>query len=134
MNLFISYSPEETRFLLEIGEKHITRNVHNFFHGLDVHKLEHFKKKKLSKKDIVRDFEYILVEKGKVGVVKNNKVVKILQDNDCFGVLHTFLKEDYILLALEESEVTFFGIGSYKEAYENILRCVAKKLNGKILI
>jgi hypothetical protein len=80
MNLFTTYTTEETKFLLSLTDKKFTRNVHPIFLGVDTNKLSHFYNKSFPKKEIIKDFEFIIVNKGKIGVVKNRKVVKVLKE------------------------------------------------------
>lgn len=134
MNLFTTYTTEETKFLLSLTDKKFTRNVHPIFLGVDTNKLSHFYNKSFPKKEIIKDFEFIIVNKGKIGVVKNRKVVKVLKENDVFGILKYFLNEDYILLTMDDCEITFFGIGECEEIKNNLLVYLSKQIKDKIII
>jgi len=133
-NLFTTYTKEEIKFLLSLTDKKFTRNIHPILEGVDIHKLSHYYNKKVPKKEIIKEFEFVIVNKGKVGVVKNAKIVKILKENEIFGILKNFTDEDYILLTLEESEITFFGIGKCEEIKNNLLKYVANKIKDKLII
>jgi hypothetical protein len=134
MNLFTSYTPEETKFLLSLTDKKFTRNVHPILLGVNTHKLSHFYNKTLPKKEIIKEFEFIIVNKGKVGVIKNGKIIKTLKENDIFGILKNFLNEEYILLTLENCNITFFGIGECEEIKNNLLTYLSKQIKNKIII
>lgn len=134
MNLFTTYTNEETKLLLEIGDRSFRRKINSLFNGVNINELDHFYRKKIIKKEVITSFEFVFVENGKVGVVKDGKIIKILNENDCFGLLNVFLKEDYVLLALEDSEITFFGIGKNIAMYKNIMEYFAKKIKDTIVI
>ena len=135
MNLFTTYTKEETETLLKIGRKKsfATKKI-PLFQGVNINKLDHFEKKNIKKKEIIKDFEFIFVESGKIGVIKNGKIIKILTENELFGILNLFLNEEYILLALEESKIICFGIGEDIQIYHNLLEYVSTKIKGKIII
>jgi len=133
-NLFTTYTKEEIKFLLSLTDKKFTRNLHPILEGIDIHKLSHFYHKKVPKKEILKEFEFIIINKGKIGVVKNGKIVRILKENEIFGILKNFTDEDYILLSLEESEITFFGIGKCEEIKNNLLRYLANKIKNTLII
>ena len=135
MNLFTTYTKEEIKFLKEIVEKERGEVLKvKLFTGLKKEKdFLYFKEKIITKKEILSDFDFVYVKKGKLGVVKDNKIVKILKEKDCFGFLNVFLSEKYLLVALEESDIILFNVNS-KEGIENILSCVAEKVKDKILI
>ncbi|GAB6045844.1 hypothetical protein JCM11957_14420 [Caminibacter profundus] len=134
MNLFTTYTNEETKFLLEIGDRSFPRKINSLFNGVNINELDHFYRKKIIKKEVITNFEFVFVESGKVGVVKDGKIIKILNENDCFGLLNVFLKEDYVLLVLEDSEITFFGIGKNIAMYKNIMEYFVKKIKDTIVI
>jgi len=134
VNLFTTYTNEETKLLLEIGDRSFRRKINSLFNGVNINELDHFYRKKIIKKEVITSFEFVFVENGKVGVVKDGKIIKILNENDCFGLLNVFLKEDYVLLALEDSEITFFGIGKNIAMYKNIMEYFAKKIKDTIVI
>ena len=134
MNLFTTYTSEETKILLSLTDKKFTRNVHPILLGIDTHKLSHFYNKTFPKKELIKEFEFIIVNKGKVGVIKNGKIVKTLQKNDIFGILKNFLDEEYILLTLEDCNITFFGIGECEEIKNNLLSYLAKYIKNKVII
>ena len=133
MNLFTTYTPEETKFLLSLENIKFSREKHPLFVEIDIHKLKKFYKKRVEKKEIIKEFDFVLVEKGKIGVVKNSKVVRVLEKGDCF-ISKVFLDEDVLLLGMQDSEVVFFSVGEDKEIYENILKCIAGKMKNKILL
>jgi len=134
VNLFTTYTNEETKLLLEIGDRSFRRKINSLFNGVNINELDHFYRKKIIKKEVITSFEFVFVENGKVGVVKDGKIIKILNENDCFGLLNVFLKEDYVLLALEDSEITFFGIGKNIAMYKNIMEYFAKKIKDTIVM
>lgn len=134
LNLFTEYNKKETKFLLNLTDKKFTREVHPILKGVDIHKLSHFYNKKFQKKELIKEYEFIIVNKGKVGVVKNGKIIKILNKGDVFGLMKNFANEDFILLTLEESEILHFGIGKCEEIKENLLNYVASKIKNKLII
>jgi len=134
MNLFTTYTKEEIKFLQEIINKKIKKIKNNsIFMGLKKDDFSHFHEKKVSKKEIIEKFDFIYIKKGKIGVIKNGKIIKVLQENDCFGFLNVFANEEFLLIGVEESEVIFFGIKNFK-VMENILYCVAREIREKVLI
>ena len=135
MNLFTTYTKEETETLLKIGrKKSFAIKKIPLFQGVNINKLDHFEKKSIKKKEIIKDFEFIFVESGKIGVVKNGKIIKILTKYELFGILNLFLNEEYMLLALEESKIICFGIGEDIQIYRNLLEYVSTKIKGKVII
>jgi len=134
MNLFTTYTKEETKFLLEIGNKSFPSKKNNFFTGIDTSKLSHFKRKTVEKKDTIENFEFIFIQSGRIAVVKNKQIIKILKKNECFGFLNTFLHEQYNLIALEKSEIILFGLGENIDIYKKIMECIAKDIKDKLII
>jgi len=136
MNLFTKYSEEETKFLLSLTDKKLTRErVHPILLCVDTHKLSHFYRKKFNKKEIIKKYEFLIVNKGRIAVVKNGKIVRTLKKDDVFGILTTFINEEYTLLVLEDnSEVTLFGIGKCEEIKINLLKYLAEQVKDKIII
>jgi len=134
MNLFTTYSKEEIQFLQEIvNENSKQLKSMSIFSGLKKDDFSHFYEKKISKKEIVEKFDFIYVKNGKIGVIKNGKVVKVLKKNNCFGFLNVFSNDKFILIGAEDSEIILFGIKDFR-VMENILYCVAKEIKGKVLI
>jgi len=134
MNLFTTYTKEEIKFLQEVISKKINKKINNsILAGLNKDDFSHFYEKSILKKEIVEKFDFIYVKKGKIGVIKNGKIVKILKENDCFGFLNVFANEKFILIGAEESDVILFGIKNFT-VMENILYCVAKEIKEKVLI
>ena len=136
MNLFTKYSEEETKFLLSLTDKKINREGnHPIFLCVDTHKLSHFYKRKFNKKEIIKEYELFIVNRGKIAVVKNGKIVRTLKKDDVFGILKTFTNEEYTLLVLEDnSEVTLFGIGKCEEIKNNLLKYFANFVKDKVII
>jgi len=134
MNLFTTYTKEEIKFLQEIINKKMKRiKVNSLFVGLKKDDFSHFHEKKVSKKEIVEKFDFIYIKKGKIGVIQNGKIIKVLKADDCFGFLNVFANEEFVLIGVEESEIVLFGIKTQK-GMENILYCVAKEIKDKVLI
>ena len=134
MNLFTTYTKEEIKFLQDIVNKNSKcLKSMPMFSGLKKDDFSHFHEKRVSKKEIVEQFDFIYVKKGKIGVIKNGKIVKVLKESDCFGFLNVFSNEKFVLIGAEESEVILFGIKDFK-VMESILYCVAKEIKGKVLI
>ena len=136
MNLFTQYTQEETKFLLSLTDKKITREgVHPILLCVDTHNLSHFYKKKFNKKEIIKEYEFFIVNSGKIAVVKNGKIVRTLKKDDVFGLLNTFANKEFTLLVLEDnSEVTLFGIGKCEEIKINLLRYFAEQVKDKVII
>jgi len=136
MNLFTKYSEEETKFLLSLTDKKLTRERgHPILLCVDTHKLSHFYKKNFNKKEIIKKYEFLIVNKGRIAVVKNGKIVRTLKKDDVFGILTTFINEEYTLLVLEDnSEVTLFGIGKCEEIKINLLKYLAEQVKDKVII
>jgi len=134
MNLFTTYTKEEIKFLQEIvNENSKQLKSMSIFSGLKKEDFSHFYEKSISKKEIVEKFDFIYVKKGKIGVIKNGKIVKVLKENDCFGFLNVFANEEFVLIGAEDSEIILFGIKDFR-VMENILYCVAKEIKQKVLI
>jgi len=134
MNLFTSYTKEEIKFLQEIVSNNIKKIKNNsIFMGLNKDDFSHFHEKRVLKKEIIEKFDFIYVKKGKIGVIQNGKIVKVLKENECFGFLNVFSNQKSVLIGAEESEVVLFGIKTEK-VMENILYCVAKEIKNKVLI
>ena len=134
MNLFTTYTKEEIKFLQEVINKKIKKIKHSsIFIGLNKDDFSHFQEKKISKKEIINKFDFVYVKKGKIGVIQNGKIVRILKEDECFGFLNVFANEEFVLIGVEESEIVLFGIKTQK-TMENILYCVAKEIKGKVLI
>ena len=127
MNLFVSYTPDETKFLLEIENKKIEIK-HNLFRGVNKEKLAYFKQETVEKKEIIEEFDFIFIKKGKLGVIEKGKIIKILKENECFGYLKKFLDKEYILIALEKSEIIKFDIGEDIELTKNLLRYISERV------
>jgi len=137
MNLFTKYTEEETKFLLTLRDKKLTREggTHPILLCVDTHKLSHFYRKTFNKKEVIREYEFLIVNRGKIAVVKNGKILKTLQVDDVFGLLKTFANEEYTLLVLEDnSEVTLFGIGKSEEIKINLLKYFADNVKDKVVI
>jgi len=136
MNLFTKYTQEETKFLLSLTDKKLTREgIHPILLCVDTHKLSYFYKKKFNKKEIIKEYEFFIVNKGKIAVVKNGKIVRTLKKDDVFGLLKTFTNEEYTLLVLEDnSEVTLFGIGKCEEIKINLLKYLAEQVKDKFIM
>ena len=134
MNLFTTYTKEEIKFLQEVINKKMKKTKKSsIFAGLNKDDFSHFQEKKISKKEMINNFEFIYVKKGKIGIIQNGKIAQVLKEEDCFGFLNVFANEKFILIGAEESEVVLFGIKTQK-AMENILYWVAKEVKGKVLI
>jgi len=131
MNLFTTYTKEEIKFLQEIIKKKI--NNDSILMGLNIDDFSYFQEKKILKKEMIEKFDFIYVKKGKIGVIQNGKIVKILKEGACFGFLNVFANERFVLIGAEESEIILFGIKDFK-AMENILYCFAKEIKEKVLI
>ncbi len=125
MNLFTSYTPEETKFLLEVVQKKIEIK-HDIFTGVNKDKIGYFKQIRLSKKEVIKDYDFVFVKKGKLGVISGGKVVKTLKEGECFGYAKKFLGEEYVLLVMENSEVVLFDIGEDVILAKNLLKYVSK--------
>ena len=106
MNLFVSYTIEETKFLLEIANKKIEIK-HDIFTGVNRDKMGYYKMQKILKKEIIKNYDFIFIKKGKIAVIENGKIIKTIKDGHCFGFSKKYLDKTYTLLALEESEVVF---------------------------
>jgi len=134
MNLFTTYTKEEIKFLQEVINKKIKKIKKNpIFTGLNKDDFSHFHEKKVSKKEMISKFDFVYVKKGKIGIIQNGKIVKVLKEDECFGFLNLFSTEKFILIGVEESEVVLFGVKTQK-AMENILYWVAEEIKGKVLI
>jgi len=134
MNLFVTYTPEEIKFLKSLMIKDV-KDLNNLllFKDLKKEDFSYLEEKKLAKKEIINKFDFIYVKKGRIGVVKNSKIVKILRKDNCFGFLKVFNNEEFVLVSIEESEVLFFNVET-KKGMEKILNCVAKEIKDKVLI
>ncbi len=125
MNLFTSYTPEETKFLLEVIQKKIEID-HDIFTGVNKDKMKYFRIKRFNKKDFIKEYDFVFVKKGKIGVISGGKVIRVLKDKDCFGYAKKFLGKDYTLLAMEDSETVMFDIGEDVTLALNLLKYVTK--------
>ena len=134
MNLFVTYTPEEIKFLKSLMIKDV-KDLNNLllFKDLKKEDFSYLEEKKLAKKEIINKFDFIYVKKGRIGVVKNSKIVKILRKDNCFGFLKVFNNEEFVLISIEESEVLLFNVET-KKGIEKILNCVAKEIKNKVLI
>jgi len=134
MNLFVTYTPEEIKFLKSLMIKDV-KDLNNLllFKDLKKEDFSYLEEKKLAKKEIINKFDFIYVKKGRIGVVKNSKIVKILRKDNCFGFLKVFNNEEFVLISIEESEVLLFNVET-KRGMEKILNCVAKEIKNKVLI
>ena len=128
MNLFVSYTIEETKFLLEIANKKIEIK-HDIFTGVNKDKMVYYKMQKILKKEIIKNYDFIFVKKGKIAVIENGKIIKTIKDEHCFGFSKKYLDKTYTLLALEESEVVLFDIGEDIVLAQNLLKYLAKHAN-----
>jgi hypothetical protein len=133
MNLFVSYTPEETSFLLEVAQKKIEIK-HDIFSGADKEKMGYFKIQRFSRKDMIHNYDFVFVKSGKLGVVFNGKVVKTLKEGECFGYAKKFLGKDYVLLVMEESEVVMFDIGNDVVLAKNLLKYVSERIKNCTII
>ena len=134
MNLFTKYSEEETKFLLSLTNKTFSNKTIPILSGVDIEKLTNFYTKYFQKRDLIKEYEFIIVNSGKVGVIKNAKIVKILKKGDVFGFLKVFLNEDYTLLVLEKSDITFFSLGEDVKIRDNLFKYLINKLKNKVII
>jgi len=128
MNLFTSYTPEETKFLLEVAQKKIEIQ-HDIFTGAKRDKMKYFRIKRFNKKDFIKEYDFVFVKKGKIGVISGGKVIRVLKDKDCFGYAKKFLGKDYTLLAMEDSEVVLFDIGDDIVLAKNLLKYISEHAN-----
>jgi len=113
MNLFTTYTPEETQILLSLTNNKYTdvkkevlflRNMHDYQIDRFVKKIE---LKELPKKSIIEHYYFIYVVEGMVAVLKNNRVVKKLKKNDLFGLRQMSKNEKYFLVTLTEAKICF---------------------------
>jgi len=134
MNLFTTYSEEETKFLLSLINKTFPNKTIPILSGVDIEKLTNFYTKDFQKRDLIKEYDFIVVNSGKLGVIKNAKIVKILKEGDIFGFLKVFLNEDYTLLVLEKSDITFFSLGEDIKIRDNLFKYLINKLKNKVII
>ena len=135
MNLFTTYTPEETKFLLSlVTDQVIEFSEIPFFEGINKKELDNiliYKRfVKLSKKEILKDYDYLIILKGKLAVIDSNKVLKVLNKYDLFGFSKVLFNKNYTLVAAEESEVLLFNHDYHPIISERLLKYLAK---GKVL-
>jgi len=133
MNLFVSYTPEETKFLLEIVNKTVEIK-HDIFTGVNKDKMGYYKIRKVLKKEIIKDYDFIFVKKGKIAVIENGKIIKTIKEDECFGFSKKYLNKAYTLLAVEDSEIVFFDIGEDIVLAQNLLKYLTEHANGYSII
>jgi len=133
INLFTSYTPEETKFLLEIANKTIEIK-HDIFTGVNRDKMGYYKIRKVLKKEIIKEYDFIFSFFTKIGVIENGKIIKTIKEDECFGFSKKYLNKAYTLLAMEDSEIIFFDIGEDVVLAQNLLKYLTEHANGYSII
>jgi len=122
MNLFTKYTQEEINFLLTIRRNKIKEikdlNKIKYFKNVDKKDFEYIYIKILEKKEILDEYDLLIVMKGKIGVVDNKKIKKIIKNGEIFGIKSLINNNNKnTLIAIENSEVLLFKVKNKKSQF-----------------
>ncbi len=123
MNLFISYTPEETAFLLNLVEKKGIK----LSDDLELFNVRYFKSVILKKRDIIKTYDFIYLKKGKLAVVDKEKIIKIIKPGEVFGFCKKFFGKKYPVIAVNDSDLILFDIEESYYALKKLIKYLIKK-------
>jgi len=129
MNLFTKYTPDETAFLLNIVDK---RGI-KLSDDVELINVKYLKIKHLNKKEIIDNYDFIFLKKGKLAVIDKNKIIKIIKPGEVFGFMKKFFSKNLPILAVDNSEVVMFDIGESYAALEKLTKYLIEKEIEKLI-
>jgi hypothetical protein len=140
-DLFTEYTKQETEFILSLADFKADEIKSEFnitsiplFKNCNVDEvLDYYEIKKVSKREVINEYDYVWVIKGSLGVIQNGKIVKKVK-NSLFGLMKGFFGINYSLIAIEESEVLFFNIKSDEQILLNITEFLLNELKNYTVI
>ncbi len=120
MNLFTEYTKEETLFLLELKKSKILNvNYKTFpiFNNVDKKDFSYFKAEKIDKKEVLYEYDFIYIISGKIAVLKDKTIIKILSNDSLFGLSTKVKKTNFSLITLTETKIIKFDIKNNKSPF-----------------
>ena len=110
MNLFTTYIKKEISFLLslnDLSKKYL----------VDKKEFEYIYVKFLKVNDLIKDYDFVIILNGELGVIRNKKIVKRLSNGDIFGIQNLKQKCNDSLISIKNGEVLFFKLKSQKSKF-----------------
>ncbi len=125
--LFVTYTKEEVDFLHSLLKEKFDVNI-SIFKGVDKKEFLKYEYHELKSKQVLKNYDYIWVIDGEIGIIKNNKLIKKIGKNE--GYFCEKVKGGSYLIALKDSKIVDFDFEDGSIVSSIILRYVLLKCCG----